>query len=359
MGTVLGVLLADDSPTARQLLAHTINAADGMRVIGQAYNGKQAVRMAHELHPDIILMDITMPEMGGLEATREIMNDVPTPIVMISADTQETDVAFQALRLGALSVMKKPVGPTHPDYVTQAAGLVSTIRAMADVRVIHHWKTHTPAQPVEAKVVLPRDQKSPEIVVIAASTGGPAALTEIFKRLPANFSLPVVVVQHISTDFLTSLVEWLDVLTPLTVDVAREGERPLPGRIYFAPGGKHLKFTRGKRFEFDDLTKSLHMPSGDMLLTSAASVYGANAIGIVLTGMGNDGAMGLRALYNRGAYTVAQDESTSVIYGMPGEAVALGAAKIVLSIQNIAQVLIDFHMRKTPQAEANADDTEI
>jgi two-component system, chemotaxis family, protein-glutamate methylesterase/glutaminase len=352
MESVLRVLIVDDSPTARQLLLHTVNAAADMQVVGQAANGKQAVRLTHELHPDIILMDITMPEMNGLEATREIMSVVPTPIVMVSAgvDNQETDVAFQAIRLGALSVTKKPVAPTHASYPAQAAALTSTIRAMASVRVIHHHKHYTgdlipqnnPAAP------LANDQIRPEIVAIAASTGGPAALTEIFKRLPADFGLPVVVVQHISHEFLASLVTWMDALTPLRITIAAEGERLLPGRIYFAPGDAHLKVTRGKRFELDRTTKLLHTPSGDMLLESVANAYGAHAIGIVLTGMGSDGAQGLRALYNRGAHTIVQDESTSVIYGMPCEAVALGAARSILPVQAIAQVLIDFNANKTP-----------
>lgn len=351
MGSILRVLIVDDSPTARQLLQYTVNAASDMQVVGQAVNGKQAVQLTHELHPDIILMDITMPEMNGLEATREIMSVVPTPIVMVSAgvDNQETNVAFQAIRLGALSVTKKPVAPTHASYQAQAAALTSTIRAMASVRVIHHHKHHTTGLLPQSTPSLhvAKEQIRPEIVVIAASTGGPAALTEIFKRLPSGFGMPVVVVQHISHEFLPSLVAWMGALTPLKISIANEGERLLPGRIYFAPGVAHLKVTKSKRFEFDRTTKRLHIPSGDVLLESVAHAYGANAIGIVLTGMGNDGAQGLRALYNRGAYTIVQDESTSVIYGMPCEAVALGAAKSILPVQAIAQALIDFNANKT------------
>lgn len=347
MGSVLRVLIVDDSPTARQLLLHTVNAASDMQVVGEAANGKQAVRLTHQLHPDIILMDIAMPEMNGLEATREIMSDVPTPIIMVSAgvDGQEAGVAFQAIRLGALSVIKKPAAPTNPGYPAQAAALTSTIRAMAGVRVIHHRKHYTtgPLPQSDVSTTSVKDQARPQIVAIAASTGGPAALTEIFKRLPADFKLPVVVVQHISHEFLESLVQWVSGLTTLRISIAQEGERPQPGCVYFAPGNAHLMLTRGKRFELDHTTKSLHTPSGDVLLESVASAYGANAIGIVLTGMGSDGARGLRALYNRGAYTIVQDKSTSVIYGMPCEAVALGAARAILPIQAIARTLIDFN----------------
>lgn len=342
MGARLKVLVVDDSPTLRQLMAYWINAEPDMQVVGEASNGRQAVRMARELHPDVILMDIVMPEMDGLEATREIMHVAPTPIVMISAslESRETEVAFQAIRLGALSVLKKPVGPNHPEYGAQAAALVETVRAMAGVRVIHHHhKPSIPAPRVETRPSM-TTLRRPEMVAIASSTGGPAALGEIFRQLPADFRVPIVVVQHISPEFLPSLVEWLGTTTSLNVEIARGGDQPLPGSIYFAPGDAHLRLSRGGRFQLDQETRSTYRPSGDILLESVAAGYGASAIGVILTGMGNDGARGIRALYDAGAATVAQDEATSVVFGMPKEAIALGAAGAILPIQEIAAALV-------------------
>jgi two-component system chemotaxis response regulator CheB len=352
MRPILKVLIVDDSPTARQLMTHIVSAAPDMHVVGEAFNGNQAVKLTLDLHPDIILMDIVMPGMNGLEATREIMNAMPTPIVMTSAslENDETDVAFQAIRLGALSVLKKPVGPKNPDYPAQSAALVNTVRALAGVRVIHHQKQGEAVRHPDVKTSLSKGQAQPEIVAIAASTGGPAALSEIFKGLPANFALPVVVVQHISPEFLPSLVEWLGTITSLRIEIARAGDQPLPEHIYFAPGDAHLRLSKRRRFELDRLVKTSYIPSGDILLESIATSYGSSAIGVVLTGMGNDGARGLQAMHNIGAHTIAQDEATSVIFGMPQEAIALGAAAAVLPIQEIAQAVIDFHASKTELA---------
>lgn len=344
MESTLKVLIADDSPTARQLMAHLISSTADMEVIGEACNGAQAIRLARELRPNVILMDITMPDIDGLEATREIMDATPTPIVMITAnsDSSETDVAFQALRLGALSVMRKPVAPTHLDYVSQSSELINTVRAMADVRVIHHRKPEAFAHDPKVKVSGKTQHTSVDIVAITSSTGGPAALSEIFRELPADFNIPLVVVQHISPDFLPSLVEWLNTTTALKIEIAREGAVPLPGHIYFAPSSAHLRLSRSRRFELDDYTLMPYTPSGDILLKSIAANYAAHAVGVVLTGMGADGAEGLHAMHQAEAYTIAQDEATSVVFGMPQAAIALGAAQVVLPIRAIAQAIIEF-----------------
>lgn len=336
------ILIADDSPTARQLLAAMVTTAPDMLVVGQARDGEEAVQQAEELRPDVILMDIVMPKMGGLEATQEIMRTVPTPIVMItgSLDGQETTTAFQALRRGALTVLQKPVGPMHPDYAAQSVALLSTVRAMAGVKVIHHRLL--PDKPVLQQQIAPVVVAMPEIIAIAASTGGPAALCEIVKRLPADFNVPIVIVQHMSEDFLPSMVEWLGRYTVLHIGIAQENAKPQPGWIYFAPGGTHLHLTRLRRFKLD-LTagNTLYVPSGDILLHSVAASYGSQAVGVVLTGMGTDGARGLRELRDAGGFTIAQDQQTSVVYGMPQEAAALGAAKVVLPIQRIADALVE------------------
>jgi two-component system, chemotaxis family, protein-glutamate methylesterase/glutaminase len=346
MASKLKVLIVDDSPTARLLMTCLIKDTPDMYVVGEAHNGKQAVWMTRDLRPDVILMDIVMPGMDGLQATREIMSATPTPIVMIGAslDSNETDVAFQAIRLGALCVVKKPVGPTHASYSTQVAALMNTVRAMAEVRVIHHRTHDTTTDQQKAGIpASPAEFKRPEIVAIVSSTGGPAALSEIFKGLPVGFALPVVVVQHISSEFLPSLVKWLGTTTSLPVEIAQAGNRPQAGHIYFAPADAHLRLSNRRQFELDQLAKAPYRPSGDILLESIATHYGANAIGVILTGMGNDGAKGLQALYNAGAYTIAQDEATSVVFGMPYEAIAMGAVQTVTSIQAIARTIVKYH----------------
>jgi two-component system chemotaxis response regulator CheB len=347
----LKVLVADDSPTARLLMTAMIEGAPDMRVVGQATNGTEAVTLARQQQPDVILMDIVMPGLDGLEATREIMHDTPTPIVLVSAtlDTREADIAFQAINAGALTVQQKPAGVNHPSHKIEAARLLSTLRAMAGVHVIHHWKRHTTqsASPVPAAPAhLPRqlDQAAqgthPELVAIVSSTGGPAALREILQALPADFGLPVVVVQHIAADFVPSLAQWLPHITPLAVTIAEQGGVPEPRRVYLAPGGVHLRLNRARRFVLGpEPSGGAHIPSGDVLFESVAASYGKQAIGVILTGMGSDGARGLLAMRQAGALTIAQDEATSVVYGMPREAAALGAVQQILPLPEIAGVL--------------------
>lgn len=350
MAKRLNVLIADDSPTARQLMSHIVNSAPDMYVIGEAHNGEQAVRLTHKLKPDVILMDIVMPGLNGLDATREIMSKKPTPIVVVSSGLEdEADIAFKAVRRGALAVLKKPPAPNQPGFASHSSRIITTVRSMADVRVIHHWKKEEKREPA---VNLPShitSNQDPEIVAIASSTGGPAALNEIFRELPADYALPIVVVQHISPDFLPSLVNWLNIMTPLPITIARENQRPQPGHIYFAPGDAHLVLSKRRTFELDRRTASSYTPSGDMLLQSVARTYRSNAIGIVLTGMGTDGARGLRDMYDAGALTIAQDQATSVVYGMPQAAAAANATDTVLPIQGIARAITEFNRIKRKQ----------
>ena len=350
---MLKVLLADDSATARQALKYIILQADDMEVVGEAFNGRQAVEMTEALRPDVILMDIVMPEMDGLEATSEIMQRTPTPIVVVSStvDGPETKTAFQAIRAGALTVLPKPVGIGSSDYPKQSRNLQNTVKAMAGVSVIHHRKYHS-ARP---QAIAPADLtpvnisgSSPEIVAIVASTGGPGALGEIASLLPPDFPLPIVVVQHITPDFLPSMIKWLDMVSLLSVSIANEGDSPKPGNIYLAPGNMHLSLNSRRRFHLVDDIKARYTPSGDVMLKSVAQQYGANAIGVVLTGMGDDGAEGLRAMYHAGAYTIAQDEATSAVFGMPRAAIEAGAARQILPLSDIPATVVEFARRQEP-----------
>ncbi len=345
MSKILKVLVVDDSASVRSLLEHIVNSAPDMRTVGLAKDGVEAIQMAHDLHPDVILMDLIMPRMDGLEATSEIMHSVPTPIVLITASLSlhETDVAFRAMSLGALAVHRKPDGPTHAEHAAQAELLLKKLRLMADVQVIRHRKSQarlspvSPLRPEEASgMAVP-----PEIIAMVASTGGPTALVTIIQQLPPDFAIPVVIVQHISPDFVGSLRNWIARTTPLKVAVARPSERPLPGSVYLAPGGQHLRLTRDRRFEMDENPgTAYHIPSGDVLLESVGHSYGKRAVGVVLTGIGDDGARGLRIMSDAGAFTIAQDEATSAIYGMPKAALDLGGARQVLPLPDIAPALM-------------------
>jgi two-component system chemotaxis response regulator CheB len=345
MSKTLRVLIVDDSPTARALLRHLIEAAPDMRVIGEAADGEQAVHLAYKLRPDVILMDVIMPKMDGLEATREIMGTAPTPIVLVSAslNTHETDIAFRAMSMGALALHRKPHGVFHADHEAEASQLITKLRLMADVRVIHHWKPRPESDTAAKNGKLSALAMSvpAEVVAVVSSTGGPAALSTLVQQLPQDFKVPVVIVQHISPDFTESLKNWLSQMSALVVKLAEPGEYPMPGTIYLAPGKAHLRLSAGRRFELDpEPGEALHMPSGNIFLESVARSYRERAIGVILTGMGDDGANGLLAMHRAGAFTIAQDEASSVVYGMPKAAKTLGAVRQVLPLPGIADALV-------------------
>ncbi len=336
------VLLVDDNPSTLLLWEQIIHSSRDLQVVGRACNGLDAVHMVAELHPDVVLMDVMMPIMNGLEATREIMSLSPTPIIVTSANfsSLECSIAFEAINAGAVSVMKKP-GTTHTlSPEASIKEFVNTLRAMSDVRVIRHRRTDAPPVSSEPAPEQPDYDAKPEIVAIAVSTGGPQTLAQILTNVPATFQLPIVIVQHIAADFVTSLVSWLNTVSRLPVHEAQAGETPRAGAVYIAPGGMHLQLTDGHRFAMTGVPANVaHMPSGDVLLASVAEHYGAHAIGIVLTGMGSDGARGLRAMRDAKAMTIAQDEASSIIFGMPQEAIALGAAQLTLPPLAISQFL--------------------
>ncbi len=345
---MIEVLIVDDSPTVRQVLLALLESDPAIRVIGVATTGTEAIQQTVLLHPDLILMDIRMPGMDGFEATKRIMEECPTPIVIVSSLVNEPDmnVTFNAIRAGALDVVEKPVGFTHEDYQTIRQRLISAVRLMAEVKVIRQRRRagQTALLPTTA---LPRREWS--VVAMAASTGGPAALNKILCSLPATFPLPILVVQHITPGFLEGLVNWLQVECPLPIQVVRATQVIKAGHVYFAPDGSHMEVQRGGLLVLNESARVSHVrPSGTVLFQSVARVYGNAAIGVLLTGMGDDGALGLQQIHKAGGMALVQDAASSVINGMPGAAVALGAATRVLPLDRIAPTLAQLTQSASP-----------
>jgi two-component system, chemotaxis family, protein-glutamate methylesterase/glutaminase len=339
------VLVADDSPAARQLLVHILDSDPELTVAAEAADGAEAVRLAARIHPAVIVMDVLMPGLDGLAATRRIMETRPTPIVLVSAEVDADDLnrSFEALRAGALTLLNKPPGPGSPRYAQQAAALTTTVRLMADVKVVRrhcHSRGHgepgldnnlrTPARPAR-------------VVAIAASTGGPAALAAVLTAVGADPPpVPLLVVQHIVAGFDRGLAAWLDDVCPLPVRLATDGHLLRPGEVVVAPAHVHLGVTATGRVALSaDPPIGVHRPSATYLFRSVARAYAAGAVGVVLTGMGDDGAAGLRALKDAGGLVLAQDESTSVVYGMPAAAVAAGAVDRTLPLHQIPAALTE------------------
>lgn len=339
------VLVAEDSPTVQDLLVWILQSDPDLQVVGMANDGEEAVRLAARLRPDVITMDIHMPRMDGFQATREIMQRTPTPIVVVSAmvDKESVETSFSALQAGALSVVQKPTGPSSPNYEAVRECLVMTVKLMSEVKVVRHWGRQ-PSTPCPSVSISPpaAAKVQAEVVAIAASTGGPAALGQILSGLPADFPVPILVVQHISHGFGGGLVSWLDRATELKVGLARQGDCLAPGRVLVAPDGRHMMVRPGGRILLgpEGLDKGL-CPSADPFFSSVARAFGPKALGVILTGMGRDGVEGLRQLKAVGGRVLAQDEASCVVFGMPKEAIMAGVVDQVVPLQQMATAIVE------------------
>lgn len=342
------VLVCEDSAPVSQLLVELINRDPALQVIGVAGNGREAVALTHKLRPDIITMDVRMPMQNGFEAARQIMAECPTPIVMVS-ELAETDVALSmsALSAGALTAIAKPHGPGHPDFRNDAERLCYTIKIMAEVKVVRHWQSQKPVaktgftplvSDIGATPIV-----APKLIAIGSSTGGPSALASLLGSLPASFNLPILITQHIMPGFDEGLARWLSTTTNRRVIVAQDGLSLEfnTGQTILAPDTCHLTLLANARVRLDRRGPvNGVIPSVDLMFNSVATTFGAAAVGVILTGMGRDGAAGLQQMRQSGSYTIAQDEASCVVFGMPKEAIALGAVSSVLPLDKIAGQLV-------------------
>jgi two-component system chemotaxis response regulator CheB len=344
---MIRVVLAEDSDTCRALLTAVLESDCQLRIVGQAHDGEAALALTEQLRPDVVVMDAFMPVMDGFAATRNIMLRCPTPIVIVSASMNVAHVAvsMRALAAGALTLLPKPFSPAAEGFEELAQQFVKTVRAMADVKVVrrfnHNGAAAGAAQPLAANQVDSRPRAS--IIGIGASTGGPAALQRVLSDIPAEIPVPIVVVQHIARGFVDGLAGWLDAVTPLKVRVACHGEMLKPGTVYLAPDEHQLEITRRGSV---DLSRRVavggFLPSVSALFASLSASFGPAALGLILTGMGQDGIEGLRELRAAGALVLAQDEETSVVFGMPAAAIAAGVVDAVLPLPLIGSRL--FHL---------------
>jgi two-component system chemotaxis response regulator CheB len=335
------VLLVEDAPVERELLRYLLSSDPQLLVAGVAHDGEEGVAAACRLRPDVIIMDIHMPRLDGFSAARQIMESCPTRIVMVTASSQAHEVAetFRVLEAGALTVLAKPIGPGSADFAAVASEFIRAIKLMAEVPVVKRWPharsaPPLPPPPPQPAVGGPADIK---LVAIGASTGGPQVLQEILSRLPAQLPVPLLIVQHISSGFTAGFAEWLGHATGFPVHIAVHGQLPAAGHAYVAPDGLHLGVGKDGLLELSEAAKEHGLrPSVSYLFRSVAAAYGPAAIGVLLTGMGRDGAQELRAMRQAGAVTIAQDRDSAIVFGMPGAAVQLEAAVHVLPPAAIA-----------------------
>lgn len=341
-GTKVRVVVADDSLVAREMLSQILSSDPKIEVVGQARDGAEAVAMVAELTPDLVTMDIHMPRMDGLEATERIMAFTPTPILVVSSSVHGEGMgrAFDALTLGALEVIKKPEPRDWADLERIGRDLLRKVKILANVRVITHVRGRRDHHGYSAKPVAGGGTER-STVAIGSSTGGPSALLSVFERLPRDFSAPILVAQHIAEGFVPGLVEWLDAACAVSVVQAEAGMVPEPGIVYLAPTGRNLVLSGLTLRLQTPGAEQLYVPSADTLFDSVARTCGKSAVGVLLTGMGADGAQGLKRLHDAGAATIAQDEETSTVFGMPKAAIELGAVDRVVAINDVAGAICE------------------
>jgi len=384
---IIKVLLVDDSNIVQIMLEKVIQAEPDIEIVGQAYNGIEGVTLAKKLSPDVVVMDINMPLMDGLEAIQEIMNEKPVPIIVFSSASRDiVNLSFKSIELGAVDIIEKPFS-TDLDSLKQMMEqkLIRTIRIFADFKVIRRIKKkrisslrieiskleevseklkekhqeykrqyRDPGDKTEVSIQEKPDLTSDfPVIGIATSTGGPQTIRAFiedqnFKNINASF----IVVQHMAQGFILGYSEWIRQYSPIPVTLASEGQNPEPYHLYIAPGDYHLGFTPDGRFDLIDSPPILGIkPSANIMFKSLAQVFKERSIAIILTGMGNDGADGIVEIKKNGGYIIAQDEKSSIIFGMPKAAISTGGVDSILHLSQIPEFLIHYCLEREKNDE--------
>ncbi len=341
MAVTINVLVADDSPLMQRIITKLLESEPGIRVVATADDGRQAIECVGRLSPDVVVMDIDMPKLDGLAALRHIMLQRPTPVVMVSG-VSDASAALRALELGAIDFVAKPSGPISIDLYEVRDELIAKVKSAS---LAHPAPTKAEAIRAPLLPALQSPSGHISLVAIAASTGGPQTLGEILRQLPPGLPAAMLVVQHMPAGFTATFAERLDRNSSVNVREARDGETIRSGVAYIAPGGVHMvvvKDGRGPVLRMEETPPvNAVRPSADVLMSSVAHVAGRSSVGVVLTGMGRDGSDGLAQIKRAGGATIAQDEETSIIFGMPGSAIDQGVVDRVLPLLEIPAALVD------------------
>jgi two-component system, chemotaxis family, protein-glutamate methylesterase/glutaminase len=351
---MIKVLITEDSPVVRGYLKYILGSDPDIQVVGTAQDGEEAVRMVEIHKPDVVTMDIHMPKMDGFEATRKIMESNPVPIVIVSAswNPEEVDKTFRTMEAGAVAALEKPRGMGHPNSESSVKELVQTVKLMSEVKVVRRWSKYKGGKPAVAETPKPAKPEDPEVprvdaqlLAIGASTGGPMVLQTILSLLPKDFPVPVVIVQHIALGFLAGLRDWLGRGSAMPVHIAEDRQQLAAGHVYLAPDGFQMGVDRYRKVVLrKDVLNYTLCPSVSFMFRSVAESFGEKVVCVLLTGMGKDGAEEMKMIRDKGAVTVAQDQDSSVVHGMPGEAIRIGGATFVLPPEKIASRVTELIM---------------
>ncbi|HID06318.1 MAG TPA: chemotaxis response regulator protein-glutamate methylesterase [Armatimonadetes bacterium] len=338
------VLVVDDSAFARRALQRMLETDSDIEVIGTARNGEQALQLISELDPDVITLDIMMPGMDGLAVLRRLMHTHPVPVVLVSSLSRESVIhSLTALESGAVDIVEKPTSLASDELYQLVGELVAKVKAASRLKGVLRLPRISTRVPVKRYVSVTTVPSRADVVAIGSSTGGPTALMSLLPQLPADFPAAILIAQHMPKAFTAPFAERLNSNCALTVREARDGEKVEPGVVLVAPGDRHMVVQRSSMGIIVRTTKEPRnapcVPSVDVLFESVANVYGRRAIGVILSGMGRDGAIGMRAIKERNGQTIAQDEATSTVFGMPKAAIDMGVVDAVVPIERIPQEL--------------------
>ena len=338
------VMIVEDSPVIRALLEYCVASDPRLEVCATAGSAEEALDTYEEIAPDVITMDINLPGIDGLEATRRIMSTKPVPIVVVASSIESgkwNSTPIEALRAGALAVLEKPAGTTHADYAGLSERLCTQLFIMSQVKLVRRYSGRVPHAEAGLPPVSSGARGVFRMLGIVCSTGGPGALVQLLGALGPEFPLPILLVQHMTASFIAGFASWLAGVCPFPVTVAQDGCVPVAGAVHMAPAERHLRLAAGRLRLDGGEAVSFQRPSGTVLFQSMARDLGAGALGVLLTGMGDDGALGLLAIRRAQGYTIAEDESTAVVYGMPAVAVRMGAVLESLPLPAIAPRIRD------------------